>query len=52
MNDWEIGEVANLLEVLNSHPALLERTDLDGNYTVRGSSQWNQAIGSSTHYRK
>jgi len=21
-NDWEIGEVANLLEVLNSHPAL------------------------------
>ena len=27
LNDWEIGEVANLLGVLNSHPAFSMRPD-------------------------
>jgi len=47
LNDWEIGEVANLLGVLNSHPALSMRPDKPrwklhnkGVFTVK-SCYWN-----------
>lgn len=46
-NDWEIGEVANLLKGLNSHPALSVRHDkprcklhIKGVFTVI-SCYWN-----------